>query len=411
MVNSSTRSGTFAALSYPNYRLWFLGQVISLGGTWMQNTAQGYLVYELTGSSAYLGYVSFASGLPSILMLVGGVAADRISRRTLLIITQSTMMVLAFVLATLTALEMVQPWHILILSVLSGIVNAFDAPSRLSLAPELVDREDLTNAIALNATMFNIATVIGPSLAGIVYAALGPAWCFFVNGLSYLAVLTALWMMKLRPLVATQDQVSVHRIINDVAEGIQHVLFHNRIVFAIMFIMAFFSIFGYSFIPLLPAWAVTILHGDVKTNGLLRSAQGFGALISALTIASLGRFKYRGRLHTLAMFGFPITLMIFTTIRWLPLSLGFIAGMGFWIVMLNNISNSLIQTNVTDELRGRVSSLYSLAFFGLGPIGSLLIGTIAEYLGEPIALMLGGGVLIILAVLIFWRVPHLRRLE
>lgn len=377
----------------------------------MQNTAQGYLVFELTGSSAYLGYVSFAAGIPSILMLVGGVAADRISRRTLLMITQSTMMVLALVLAALTGLGLIQPWHILVLSVLSGIVNAFDAPSRLSLAPELVDREDLTNAIALNATMFNIATVIGPSLAGIVYAAFGPAWCFFVNGISYLAVLAALWMMRLKPLAIKQAGTSVHQIINEVTEGIRHVLFHNRVVFAIMFVMAFFSIFGYSFIPLLPAWTVNILHGDVKTNGLLRSAQGVGALISALTIASLGRFKYRGRLHSLAMFGFPITLMIFTTIRWLPLSLVFIAGMGFWIVMLNNLSNSLIQTNVTDELRGRVSSLYSLAFFGLGPLGSLLIGMIAEYLGEPIALTLGGVMLLILAVLVFWRAPRLRHLE
>ena len=406
-----TRGGTFAALHYPNYRLWFVGQVVSLGGTWMQNTAQGYLVYELTGSPAYLGTVSFAAGLPSILMLVGGVAADRIPRRSLLMVTQTAMMFLAFTLAALAGYGIVQPWHILVLAVLSGLVNAFDAPARLSLAPELVDREDLTNAIALNATMFNIATVVGPSIAAVVYAAFGPAWCFFINGITFLAVISALFFMQLRPMAAKKAAYSIRDIVQDISEGIRHVLFHNRVVMALMLVMGFFSVFGYSFIPLLPAWAVDILHGDVTTNGILRSAQGVGALISALMIASLGRFRYRGKLHSLAMFAFPITLLIFTTIRHLPLSLVFIAGMGFWIVMLNNLSNSLIQTNVTDELRGRVSSLYSLTFFGLMPIGSLLIGLIAEYMGEPTALSFGAIVLLIMAGLVFWRIPRLRRLE
>ena len=189
---------TFRALVYPNYRLWFIGQVISLFGTWMQSTAQGFLVYELTHSPAYLGYVAFAAGVPTWLFtLLGGVVSDRIARRTLLIITQNCMMVLAFILAGLTFLGLVQPWHIIVLAFLLGVANAFDSPARLALAPELVDRKDLTNAIALNATMFNIATIVGPATAGLVYAAFGPGWCFFLNGLSFVAVIIALLLMKL----------------------------------------------------------------------------------------------------------------------------------------------------------------------------------------------------------------------
>ncbi len=408
-------NNTFTALNYPNYRLWFIGQIISLFGTWMQNTAQGYLVYELTGSPAYLGYVSFVSGVPSILMLLGGAAADRISKRTQLIITQTVMMLLAFILAALVFLKIVQPWHILVLSALLGITNAFDAPARLALAPELVDRDDLTNAIALNATMFNVGTVLGPTIAAIVYAIFGPAWCFMLNGVSFLAIIYGLYRMQLAPLAPRRNRASsltgmLCEIGAEIMEGIRHIVYHNRLVATLMVVMAFNAMFGQSFIPLLPAWAVDVLGGDVTTNGLLRSAQGVGALVGALTIASLGRLKYPGRLLRYGLVAFPLLLMVFTFMRWLPLSMVFLAGMGFAIVLTNNLSNSLIQGNVSDELRGRVSSIWSLIFFGFMPLGSLVTGQIAEYYGEPNALRFGAGVLIAFVAVLLLRASIIRKL-
>lgn len=188
---------TFAALKYPNYRLWFFGRLISLFGTWMEVTAQGYLVFELTDSPAFLGYVDFINGIPSWLMLYAGVVADRISRRTIMLITQTVMMCLSFILAALTFLDLVQPWHILLLTFGLGVANAFDAPARIAMTPELVDRKDLTNAIALNAAMFNLAIIAGPAIGGFVYEAVGPGWCFTINGISFTSMIVALLMMRL----------------------------------------------------------------------------------------------------------------------------------------------------------------------------------------------------------------------
>jgi len=200
---------TFAALKHRNYRLWFWGQMVSLFGTWMQITAQGFLIYQLTKSSAYLGYVGFASGVPSwLFMMYGGVVADRVSKRKLLIITQSIMMILAFVLATLVFTGTVQAWHILLLAFGLGSTNAFDAPARLAFVSEMVNREDLTNAVALNATMFNTALIIGPAIAGVIYYAFGPGWCFAVNGISFIAVIIALAAMHLLPGTGTSQHAS-----------------------------------------------------------------------------------------------------------------------------------------------------------------------------------------------------------
>ncbi|MBE2228128.1 MAG: MFS transporter, partial [Ignavibacteria bacterium] len=196
---------TFTALKYPNYRLWFWGQMVSMLGTWMQITAQGFLIYDITRSPAYLGYVGFASGIPTwVFMLYGGVIADRFSKRKVLVITQTIMMLLAAILAILTFLKLVQPWHIILLAFLLGTANAFDAPSRISFVNELVDKPDLTNAIALNATMFNTATAIGPAVAGLAYAFAGPAWCFTINAVSFVGVIAALNKMKLK------EHVTVH---------------------------------------------------------------------------------------------------------------------------------------------------------------------------------------------------------
>ena len=309
---------TFAALKHPNYRLWFWGQMTSLFGTWMQTTAQGFLIYELTHSPQYLGYVGFAGGAPSwILTLYGGVVADRVPRRALLVVTQTVMMILAFILAALSFLGVVQPWHIIILAALLGIANSFDAPARQAFVSEMVSREDLTNAIALNATMFNTATAVGPAVAGIAYALFGPGWCFTLNGISFIAVIVALRRMNLRVEAHPRRRSGAF---GELKEGIHYVATHS-VIRVIIGMIAVTSMLALALNTLIPAWSVHILGGGAALNGLLLSARGFGSLLGALTIATLGRFAFRGRLLTYGSLIYPILLLAFAFLRWIPLGI------------------------------------------------------------------------------------------
>jgi MFS family permease len=399
---------TFSALRHPNYRLWFIGQLVSLVGTWMQITAQGYLVYELTQSPAYLGYVGFVSGLPAwIFTLYGGVIADRISRRTLLLITQSSMMALAFILAGLVFTGAVQPWHIVLLAGLLGIANAFDAPARQAFVVELVDRQDMVNAIALNSTMFNAATVVGPSAAGITYALFGPAWCFTINGVTYIAVIIALALMHIQvpPL-----RVRPQSMLAEIKEGLAYAL-HDRLTLVVTLSMGMVSLFGLSVVTLLPAWSVDVLKGDVTTNGLLLSARGAGALLGALMVASLGRMRVQGKLWTAGSFIMPITLLFFAGTRWLPMALFVLVLAGWGFMIQANTSNALVQSQVPDHLRGRVMGIYTLVFFGGMPLGALLAGGLADYLGEPLTLTLGATALLVCSAAVWLVLPGLRRGE
>jgi MFS family permease len=374
----------------------------------MQTTAQGFLIFQLTHSSVYLGYVGFASGLPSwLFMLYGGVIADRVPRRNLMVITQSVMMILAFILAALTFLNVVQPWHIIILAFLLGTANAFDAPARLALVPELVEREDLSNAIALNASMFNMGTVIGPAIAGVAYALAGPAWCFTFNGVSFLAVIAALLLMRLPPHIFKPRITSA---LSDIKEGIRYIL-ANDIIRTVITIVAVTSLFGLALVTLMPAWAVKILGGDATTNGWLQSARGMGALAGALMVASLVHFKVKGKLVTIGSFVLPLCLLLFTFMRWLPLSLAALAGAGLGMIMIFNSSNALVQSQIPDELRGRVMSVYSLIFFGSMPLGALMAGSIAGFIGEPLTGIFCATVALIFAIVIWIFVPKLRQLE
>ncbi len=399
---------TFAALQHRNYNLWFRGQLVSLMGTWMQQTAQGYLVYELTRSPVYLGYVGFAAGVPAWLFtLYGGVIADRISKRKLLLATQTTMMILAFALAALVFSDLIQPWHSVVLAFLLGIANAFDAPARLAVVSEMVSREDLTNAIALNATMFNTATAIGPAVAGLTYALVGPAWCFMLNGLSFIAVIVALLMIQLPPRAAAPRRASAWA---DVQEGLRHII-RTPAVRTLIALVGVTSLFGVSSATLFPAWAVDVLGGDATTTGLLQSARGVGALIGALLIASLGRFNFKGKLLTLGTLVFPLLLIIFALIRWLPLTLLILVPSGIAIILIMNLANALVQTLAPDALRGRVMSVYSLTFFGLLPMGALWAGAVAEMAGEPAAVILGAAIMLGFAVVLWFFAPWLRKLE
>jgi MFS family permease len=399
---------TFASLQYRNYRLWFWGQMISMFGTWMQITAQGFLVYQLTHSPAYLGYVGFASGIPTwLFMMYGGVVADRMPRRNILVVTQASMMVLAFILAFLTFTGAVQPWHIVLLAFMLGIANAFDAPSRQAFVLELVKREDLTNAIALNSTLFNSATAVGPAVAGITYAIFGPAWCFMINAVSFLGVIAALLRMKLG--IQPRGAKNGKSTLDELKEGIKYTL-HHREIRTIIMLVAVISVFGISYATLIPAWAVKILGGDATTNGYLQSARGFGALMSALLIASLGRFQFKGKLLTLGSFMFPALLIFFSFMRWLPLSLLVLVGVGSSLILVFNLANALVQTLVIDHLRGRVMGVYSASFFGLMPIGALVMGMLAENFGSMAAVIIGACCVILMASSVYIFAPSVKRL-
>ncbi len=385
----------FAALRFRNYRYWFIGQLASLVGTWMQATAQGYLVFELTHSPVFLGYVGFASGAPSILTLVGGVFSDRFSRKSVLIITQIIMMLLAFILSLLTFTGNIDVWHIVLLAFLLGIANAFDAPARQSIVLDLVDKEHLTNAIAMNSSMFNAARAIGPAIAGITYAGLGPAWCFLLNGFSFIAVIIALVFIRIPEIKKNSvNQSTLH----DLKEGIAFSL-HNPLIRILLLIIFISSIFGLGYVTLVPAWAVNVLKGDASTVGYMQASQGLGSLAGALVIAGLGDFKYRGKLFMLGLLSFPCMLFFLTAIRWLPLVLFglFVGGFGFMIVF--NLSNAMLQQVIPDTLRGRVMSVYTLGFLGAMPIGALFIGTLAEYTSEPFAIFISAG---LMALFVIW---------
>lgn len=399
---------TFAALNYYNYRLWFTGQLVSLFGSWMQTTAQGFLVYQLTNSPVYLGIVGFAAGVPSwIFMLYGGVIADRVPRRTLLVITQTSMMFMAFILAALAFTGLVEPWHIIVLAFGVGIANAFDAPARQSFVLEMVEREHMSNAIALNSTMFQLATVTGPAVAGLTYAAIGPGWCFLINGISYIAVIVALLMMKIKPLPIKARAKST---IEDLREGLHYVATHN-LIRTIILIAGVVSLFGLAFVTLMPAWAVNVLGGDATTNGLMQSMRGVGALIGALMIAALGNFKHKGKLLTIGSLVFPLLLLAFAFVRWTPLSLILLVGVGWGFMVLFNLLNTVLQSIVSDDLRGRVMSIYTLTFFGGMPVGSLWAGAVAEQIGEPITVMIGAVVSLAFAAVVLWRMPQIRKLQ
>jgi MFS family permease len=383
-----------------------MGQMVSLMGTWMQSTAQGYLIYQITRSTTYLGLVGFMAGVPTVLFsLYGGWVADRISRRRLLVITQTAMMILAFILGALDFANIVKPWHILVLAFLLGVANAFDAPARISFVLELVEREDMNNAIALNSTMYNIATVIGPSIAGLTYAAFGPAWCFMINGLSFVAVIVALLLMHIR---LEPQPVRSSNAMAEIAEGVRYVL-SNPLVLSLTGAVGMVNFFGFGFLNLLPAWATDVLHGNVTTNGLLISARGFGALVSALMLASLGRQKIRGKLWMLGSLIMPVALFIFAWVGWVPLSLGILVVIGWSMMLMTNNNNSLIQTEVPDVLRGRVMGVYAMVMNGAYTMGALMTGAIAQSFGAPVTAMACAAIMFVFGVISWVYFPFIRQ--
>ncbi len=399
---------TFAALKHRNFRLYFFGNLITQVGGWLQMIGQGWLVYQLTGSPLYLGLVGFVSAIPVLILSLGaGVIIDRLPRRSVLFATQSAAMLLAFALAALVFMGVVEAWHILLLSFLLGIVNAFDGTARQAFVKDMVGKDDMMNAIALNSAVFNMSRIVGPALAGILIASVGPGWCFLLRGLSVLSVLNSMIRMKMPRLTTPDKYVSMA---SEIKEGLSYIR-HSQTISVLIAVNAISSLFGFAYTALLPAYAQAVLNVGAEELGLLSTASGIGSLSGALLVAALGHSQRKGMLLTLGNFLFPSALIILTLSQSFPLSMLLMVASGFGFMIQNTTANTLVQSHVPDHLRGRVMSVYMLCFFGLSPLGSLQAGFIAQQFGVPVGIGFGAVIALLFSVWLLWRVPRLRRMD
>ena len=378
----------FRALRYRNFRLFFIGQGTSLVGTWMQTMAMAWLVYRLTNSAWLLGMVGFFSQIPTFFLTpFAGVFADRWDRRRTLIVTQTLAMVQAFILAILTLTGHIAVWHIVVMGIILGCINSLDMPTRQSFVVEMVDdKKLLPNAIALNSFLFNAARLIGPSVAGIIVAMAGEGVCFLLNGVSYLAVIVSLYYMVTKKQEKTIPKTNVLRELKD---GINYALNSIPIKNILMLISAM-SVMGMSYAILMPIFAKDILHGGAQTLGFLMATSGIGALTGTVYLASRRNTSGLGDVIMLASFIFGIGLVAFSLSRVLWLSLIILMLIGFGMMVQMAAVNTVLQTIVDDDKRGRIMSLYTTAFAGVAPLGSLFAGALANKIGAPTTLIIGG---------------------
>ncbi|HXX44961.1 MAG TPA: MFS transporter [Candidatus Acidoferrales bacterium] len=396
---------TIRSLRHRNFQLFFSGQLISLIGTWMQNVAQSWLVYRLTGSSLLLGTVSFAGQIPVFPMApLAGMVADRWNRRTIVIVTQTASMILAFILAALTLTNRIKVWEIVALAAALGIVNAFDIPARQSFLVEMVGREDLMNAIALNSSIFNSARIIGPAIAGLLVAGIGEGWCFFANAVSYIAVIIGLFMMKIP---VRQAERAIKSAFDHIAEGFRFVR-KTAPIRALMLMLGLVSLVGMPYTVLMPVFAKNILHGDATTLGVLGSAAGIGALAGALTLASRTRVHGLGSWVWMACTSFGTFLILFSLSHWYALSVLLLVPVGFSLMTQMGATNTLVQSMVPDRLRGRTMAVYSMMFMGMSPLGAILAGAAADKIGAPMTVALGGAMAIAGAIAFARHLPKIR---
>jgi MFS family permease len=395
-VRPSRLARTFSALRYRDFRLLWIGAFTSTTGTWMQTVAQSWLVFSLTGSAFLLGLDSFLAAAPMILFsLLGGVIADRFPRRRVMVSSQVLQMSFAFVLAGLIFFGRVEVWHIFLLSFLTGTAQAFSGPAYISLLPTLVRREDVPNAVAMNSMQFNLARMIGPVLAGFALVTLGAAACFALNGLSFVAVIVAVMMMS----TAAGAHVARDRksVADDIRDGIRFVG-ANRLLVQLS-LLGFAGMFlGAPFVTLLPVVAKDVFSEGPKVYSWLLAAYGVGSVLGAVFIATYSDLRRKGAFALVMQVGFAASLVAFSTSSWLPLSLtlSFLAGAS--VVGVISLYSSLVQLATTDEMRGRVMSIFMLSFRGGLPLGSLTAGWIAQQFSVQIALGVNGVILGILSL-------------
>ncbi len=393
------------ALRHRNFQLFFAGQLISLIGTWMQTVAQSWLVYRLTGSTLLLGTVGFASQFPVFIMApIGGIVADRHNRQRVVIGTQTASMVLAAILALLTITARVQVWEIMVIACGLGVVNAFDIPARQAFLIDMVGREDLLNAIALNSSMFNGARIIGPAVAGILVASIGEGWCFFANAVSYIAVIVGLLLMRIEH---PANLANLGSPLENLLEGFAFAR-HTAPIRAILLLLGLVSFVGMPYAVLMPVFADQILHGGARGLGILMGATGVGALLGAASLAARVGVKGLGKQIAFCAGGFGASLIMFSSSRIFWLSTALLLPVGFSMMLQMASSNTLIQAMTPDHLRGRIMSVYSMMFMGLAPFGALFAGALAHHLGAPWTVALGGVACILGAVVFGTHLPSIR---
>ncbi len=390
-----------------DFRLYFTGQGLSLIGTWMQRVAMGWLVYRLTDSAMILGLVGFAGRIPTLLLApFAGVAADRWDRRRILYVTQSLSMLQALVLAVLVLTGVIQVWHVLALATFLGVLDSFDIPARQSFFVQLIDDpDDLGNAIALNSSVFNMARLIGPSIAGVLIALVGEGWVFALNGVTYFSMLLALLLMRVKPVAERGKPASV---LANLREGFGFAWSFPAIR-AVLLLITTISFFAVPFVVLMPIFATDVLGGGPGTLGLLMTAQGVGALVGALFLAAREKTTGLGSLIGVAASLFGVGLFLFGASPSIWISLPVLAVAGFGLMVQSAASNTFLQSIVGEDMRGRIMSLYTMAFIGTLPLGSLYSGWMAEHVGAPATVMIGGVIALAAAAVFRHQLPTLRR--
>lgn len=405
-VTEATRQIGLGALAHRNFRLFIAGQGISLIGTWMQSIALGWLVLELTNSPFAVGLNSALRSFGVLLLtLYAGIVADRVDKRRLIILTQTLQMVEALVLAVLVWTHVVAVWQVMVLAVFFGIVTAFDIPVRQAFVVELVGKDDLMNAIALNSSMFNAARVVGPAIAGLLIGIAGVGTCFFLNGVSYIAVIGGLLAMRLPPFLRRPPAGSAWGGFREVLQFLRS----ERRVNTLVLLTSVFSIFGFPFLVMMPVFARDVLHVQAGGYGALTAAVGVGAMLGALAIAiNSRRLTSRGWLMVTGGTAFGVLIAMFALSHSFALSLVLLALAGCAMIVNNALTNTMIQTIVPDHLRGRIMGFYSFVFVGLSPLGAFQAGAFAERFGAPWAVGVGGLVCAAVVAIAAWRVPELR---
>ncbi len=405
MTEPARRYG-FGALAHRNFRFFLIGQTVSLTGTWMQSIAQGWLVLQLTNSPFYVGLVSALGSLGVLLFtLYAGVIADRTDKRRAILIAQTLLMLQAFALAALVWSGRVTIESVMILAAFLGVVSAFDIPMRQSFIVEMVGKEDLMNAIALNTSVFNLTRILGPVLAGILIGWKGVVACFFLNGVSYLAVLVGLVAMRLPAHIPHATQLSVWQGFREVVGYLRN----DRLASTLVVLTAIMSVFGFPYLVLMPVFARDVLGAGAAGYGALTASVGFGAVAGALTVAVFSRRIPKGRTLVVAGTSFGLLLALFATSRSFVLAMAVLALVGCAMIVNNALTNTVLQTIVPDQLRGRVMGFYSFMFVGMAPLGSFQAGVFAERFGAPAAIAAGGVIAALAVAVAGWRVPELRK--
>lgn len=398
---------TFAAFEHRNYRLYWFGNLGSLIGTWIQNIATGWLVLQLTNSPFFVGLNSAVMWLPAwIVSLPAGAMADRFNKRNLMVWTQSVLAVFALALAVLYWAHVLTIYHVLVISCLSGFVVTLNGPIAQSLIPELVGHKNVMNAIALNSTMFNSARIIGPAIAGVLLGTIGPGGCFGINSASFLAIIGALWLIRL-PL--PQPHRSEESVGQRIMAGLRFVKGH-RDIRTLIIMTAVFSSFGIVYLPLMPIFARDVFHAGARGYGIMMTCIGVGAVVGGLTLATISKTRHKGLILVFGTLCMGVTIIAFSFVRNFHLALLVIVAIGFFQTSIASLTNTLVQTLAPDHIRGRTLSVYMLAFNGMFPVGSFVGGSIAERFGAPAATLVGGcAVLVSLAVVsVLW--PQVRKL-